>query len=303
MIYIDSNIKLSSKKFGYKNTLRIGTITYSVASLSEKHKKSKGGNSSVFKLLNPNNNQEFAIKFLKFPFNSTTKNHIKQNIRFTNEIAALKEAKSKGFENVVDFVAEGIKKIGKFEFQYYVMEKAKDDLNNYLKNNILPPNQKLLLSFEITKGLMQLHSMDLYHRDIKPDNIFIVEKNGKDSWKIGDLGLSAKRDQDLSEIEFQEKIGPYGWLSPEVTNKFLCEGSKLESVFDCKIDMKSDIFQLGKLLWYIFQGNIPVGQIIYSDFLIQNEEVFNLIFSMLSYDKKRREELAYYQEKFQNLSN
>jgi serine/threonine protein kinase len=294
MRYISGNIILSSRRYGHYNIIKNNRTFFTLDYLSPSHKKSKGGNSSVFKLIDPNNQTEYAIKFLKFPSNSSHPFNIKQNIRFDDEINALKEAKDKGFENVVEFLFDGTKKIGENIFKYYVMEKADSDLSSFLSNNTIPENQKLVLCYEISNGITQLHSMDIYHRDIKPDNIFIVTKNGKNIWKIGDLGLSVKRGKDLSKIEFREKIGPYGWLSPEVTNKVLCEGTTKSKLFDCVIDEKSDIFQMGKLFWFVFQGNIPVGQIRYSDFLVKNRDVYSLITNMLQYKKTRRKELSYF---------
>jgi serine/threonine protein kinase len=274
--------------------MSIGKTTYKIEYLSSKYKKSKGGNSSVFKLIEPNSNNEYAVKFLRFPSNSTNSNNIKQNIRFDNEINALEEAKNKGFLNVIEIFFHGEKKVGDFYFRYYVMEKAETDLSSLFAKETIAPNQKLVLSYEIIKGIMELHSVDIYHRDIKPDNIFFVLKAGAPKWKVGDLGLIARRDQDLSTIEFREKIGPYGWLSPEVTNKVLCEGTELEKIFDCKIDKKSDIFQLGKLMWFVFQGNIPIGQISIEDFILGDKQVFLIIKNMLQYKKDRRNTLEYY---------
>ena len=57
--------------------------------------------------------------------------------------------------------------------------------------------------------------------------------------------------------------------------------------FDCVLDEKSDIFQLGKLFWFIFQGNIPDGQLIRNDFKIDDDQVFGVILNMLSHSKTR----------------
>lgn len=303
MRYIKNFLILSSKKYDYKNIISHKKTYYKVEYLDPKNRKSKGGNSSVFKLINPNNEQEFVIKFLKFPSNSTNAFDIKQNIRFENEINALYEANSNKFENVIKIFFDGVKKIDGSEFRYYVMQKANYDLNSYLQQETIPLNQKILLSYDILKGINQLHSIDLYHRDIKPDNIFIFIENDKFIYKVGDLGLSAKRNHDLTKVEFREKIGPYGWLSPEVTNKVLCEGTEFERIYDCKIDFKSDVFQLGKLIWFIFQGNIPIGQIRYSDFEIKNKNVYSLLLNMIQYKKSRRKELNYFVNEFSQLAS
>ena len=156
------------------------------------------------------------------------------------------------------------------------------------------------MCLEVLEGIQQLHSLDIYHRDIKPDNI-LHTSNG---WKIGDLGLVDFRDSDFEIKELGEKIGPIGWLSPEAANKFLCEGEKKSNPnnHDCILNYNSDIFQLGKLFWYIFQGNIPIGQIDEDDFIVKDKELFDLLFNMLSHTKSKRSELNTLQAEFTNKS-
>lgn len=69
---------------------------------------------------------------------------------------------------------------------------------------------------QIAYGIKNLDSLGFYHRDIKPDNILIFNDN---QWRISDLGLVAKRDEDIDRPN--EFIGPKGWISPEAMNKYL----------------------------------------------------------------------------------
>ncbi len=268
-----------------KNILERGSHFYQIKPLSNKSIKSKGGNSNVFQLIDPNDDiNPCVIKFNKFKLESK-EDWKKQRIeRFEREIRSLEQAREAGFENVIQIIFDGSLKIGSGHYCYYVMEKADYDLTEYLEENEISVQQKILLCYEILKGIVQLHSLNIYHRDIKPDNIFIVN----DKWKIGDLGLIDFQNSDLSIDIIREKIGPYGWLSPEAMNKVLCEGTSREGTFNCEIKSYSDIFQLGKLFWYIFQGNIPIGQIIKKDFLLGDENIFEILFSMLQYLDSRR---------------
>jgi serine/threonine protein kinase len=91
-----------------------------------------------------------------------------------------------------------------------------------------------------------------------------------------------------SQDEEAEPIGPRGWMSPESMNKYLTEGKGFEHSFPCKIDHQSDIFQLGKVFWYIFQHNAPIGSVKESDFKIRNSKVYSIIKTMLNHSKSKR---------------
>lgn len=216
--------------------------------------------------------------------------------RFITEIEALMRAKDAGLTNVVEVYTNGILKIDGKEFPYYVMEKADSTLKDYvLDNPALDEQDRLSLCSQLLDGLRQLHGIDVYHRDIKPENIFMFGEDtgeGRVVWKIGDLGLIASRLKDYDYLG--ERIGPFGWISPEVMNKYLTEARGLE--FDCKIDNLSDIFQLGNVFWFVYQGNVPLGQVIYDDFVCQVEQqkltIFEVIRDMIQYSKTRRSIMA-----------
>lgn len=292
------NIYLSSKE--YLNVIEFNNSFFVLKNLSDDHGKSKGGNSSVFKLIDPNDDIEYVVKISKYPINRRDGSEFdnQQIARFEREIESLRRCVEKGCNNVIVFHFDGVLKIKSQEFRYYVMEKADYDLTTFLNENVLSVQQRFLLCFLILNGIKELHLLDIYHRDIKPDNILFA--NGE--WKISDLGLIDYRDPDFIIDRKGEKIGPFGWLSPEAINKFLTEkNASLD--FDCNLDEKSDVFQLGKLFWYVFQGNIPVGQIDYSDFKLGDQVLFDLIFKMLNHAKSKRCSLLEIESEFQKLTH
>lgn len=259
--------------------------------------KNKGGNSIILKLFEAQNidteNVEYDIpdmilKILKFKNEKTPS---KAEKRFKMEITALKESKERNSQNVIEVFHDGVCRVKHLykdryeEYLYYTMEYADSDLKSFIESNLdLTLEEKIDLCLSLAQGLKELWSLGYYHRDIKPDNIFFVNS----VWKIGDLGLLSKREEQ-SEIDRQnEFVGPRGWLSPEAMNKYLCEENDFPFSYNCIIDHQSDIFQLGRVFWYILQNNNPIGVFRRKDFYIKNEKIYQLIRTMLNYSKSKR---------------
>ena len=282
-----------------KNVLNIEGNDYFVNYIDSKTKKNKGANSYILTLTNI---QEYEIakevgeelepeyiikicKFQKYKDNTITK-------RFDNEINALADCNKRKFQHVIrasfsgsiEIPKENFQgKIGFPKYQYYIMEYGEYDLKQYIEFKDLKIYDRILLALDICHGLQELYEADFFHRDLKPDNIFFIEE----TWKIGDLGLSDHRY--LENIDNpNELIGPKGWYSPEAMNKYLTKNKGFKYKFDCYIDHQSDIFQIGQILWYILQGNAPVGSVKEKDFKINDSQLFAILKTMLNHSKQKR---------------
>ncbi len=258
-----------------------------------------GGNGQIFRIINPIDGDEYILKISKFSTEKAQENNNinKRILRFYREIEALRKAVDYIDEGIVEIYGDGNTEIEGEHFPYFIMEKCDCNLKEYLLSKEIPIEQRILLCFEIAKTFNYLHLNDIYHRDIKAENIFMKG----DKPIVGHLGLVYNRDSDINISEKGEIIGPIGWMSPESTNKFLVEKTKLASHFNCKIGSYSDVFQLGKLFWYIMQGNLPIGQVIFDDFNIRDEYLFELIFGMLQYHIDRRIKIEELEEKIRHL--
>lgn len=285
MIFQHNIIKLSPNS--YDNLLPRGGKFYRIDFLKKKGKYVQGGNGVVFKLIDEQEGLDFVIKVLKYPNQRKDNWKLKNRItRFEREIEALYVAKENSIQNIVNIEFNGLIQIDGLDFQYYVMEKCDCTLNEYLNDSEkeLSLFQKTLLCQKILTGVIGLHEYKIYHRDIKHDNIFFIGNEPL----IGDLGLVDNQNSDILINEKGDLIGPTGWFSPEAINKYLVEKTLNVNRLDCKIDAKSEVFQLGKLFWYIYQGNIPIGQVDFIDFIPQDELIYNILFDMLRYSKINR---------------
>ena len=126
----------------------------------------------------------------------------------------------------------------------YTMEKAEYTLEEFYKKeirNILETeSRKISLSCYILNIFAKLHSLDHIHRDISPNNIFMINKNAK----IADFGLG----KDLKAIAsfnttFTNNFGQYDYCAPEQR-----EGLK-------QADKRSDVYSLGRLINFIMTGS------------------------------------------------
>ena len=235
--------------------------------------------------------QRAVVKICRYHSGETSKKSKRRAARFEREIEALKKIKASGILNIaVDLFADDKYEIHttapthpKTSFRFYVMEKADRDLASYLAGSSIGEQQRLLICASLLQSLKQLHTLDIYHRDIKPANILLFG----DQWKLADLGLAAFRNEDVELDLPNERIGPIGWLSPEAVNKACSNRSHPKFDADIDISDASDIFQLGKLFWYIIQGSVPTGQMDITDCKLP--ALFTEIISpMLQYSKERR---------------
>jgi len=204
--------------------------------------------------------------------------------RETNEIVALKKFRvHEGEEGVPASAAREIKlfyairragghpNILKFfdvytpadegEVVYGVFEKMDTDLKIYVSN--LPPekNKKLdpmnmqSISKQLVNGLGYCHSLNIMHRDIKPQNILLnVSSNGILEAKIGDFGLSRSYSADRDHLT--RNVVTLWYRAPELLISPKIYGSEI------------DVWSLGAVLAEVafggplFAGNSEIGTLL-----------------------------------------
>ncbi|SLM34673.1 camk protein kinase [Lasallia pustulata] len=70
------------------------------------------------------------------------------------------------------------------------------DLAQYLKSPLSEPEIKQITE-DVVEGLKVMHAEGFTHRDLKPQNIFVVKKFPEPWWvKIGDFGIAKRRSMD-----------------------------------------------------------------------------------------------------------
>jgi serine/threonine-protein kinase len=124
---------------------------------------------------------------------------------------------------------------------YMVMELLKGDtLNDYLKRaHPLTLETCLDLMGQMCEGLAVAHVHRIFHRDVKPGNIFIQHDG---SLKILDFGVARLADSNMTASGFI--VGTPDFMSPEQAR-------------GKEIDHRSDIFSTGAVFYYMLSGRKP----------------------------------------------
>lgn len=280
----------------------LGEKAYFLNPLFSPDGESKGKNSCVFKGVDTEGEEDIIIKFCKYHSGRKSEIPVKKRNRFIREIQAMRLAQDNGINHsVLEIFDDGVHEIDGIEFLFYGMERADCDLDGFLKSAPHSLRDRIDMCVNVTSALMDLHDLGIYHRDLKGENIFVL--NGR--LKIGDLGFATFRHEDSSLDSMFERIGPTGRMSPEATNKSF--GLRDDPFFRANVDIDetSDVFQLGLLFWYILQGEIATGQITSDDFAHPEARMVydDVIFPVLQYSKGRRSTINNLGPVFRNVTD
>ncbi len=211
----------------------------------------KGGNGIVYKVVDDKGNF-FAKKVLK---NIKRKKNYE---RFKSEIEVLNNLKNK--KGIIEIVEHHFPtKISNTDFPYYIMPIG-IPFKEYIKTATRERIFELI--FELCDALEYLHSQGITHRDIKPDNILVVN----DSPVFSDFGL-ANFPKKKKVSALNESIGPRWTIAPEM--------KRISSVAEFK---RADIYSFAKTVWMMltqqwlgFDGQyIPNSNISIDNFVKMN---------------------------------
>ncbi len=105
------------------------------------------------------------------------------------------------------------------------------------------------------KALSEAHRMGLVHRDIKPDNLFVLDVEGEPFLKVLDFGIVKQLDGETTSSSGWSNMGVVRYMSPERLG-----------VQEREIDHRADLWALAVVAYELFTGVVPfTGQ---TDFLV-----------------------------------
>ncbi len=164
--------------------------------------------------------------------------------RFEREMEALARLEHIGIARLFE---SGVTLIDGVEQPWYAMEYVDGlALDEYVKRNALSVNQIFELTAKIARALHYAHQRGVIHRDIKPANILVGQNHQAKILDFGIAQLNAGNEASGFKTRFGQIIGTLAYMSPE-------QVSSSDSV-----DVRSDVYALGIVLYQLLSGQLPL---------------------------------------------
>lgn len=154
---------------------------------------------------------------------------------FVQEIQLM--SKLKGNSNIVayeDFAV--VEKTDGIGFEILIRMELLTGLPSYLRGSKFRVYDVIRLGIDMCKALEVCRELNIVHRDIKPDNIF-VSSNGQ--FKLGDFGVARTIEKTAAGLS---RKGTYSYMAPEIYN-----GNEY--------GFEADIYSLGIVLYKLLNFN------------------------------------------------
>jgi tRNA A-37 threonylcarbamoyl transferase component Bud32 len=220
----------------------LGTVLLGRYSVTRKI--GQGGMGAVYEATHTLIGKRVAVKVLldKYARREQVVARLEQEARLASSI---------GHEHIIDITDFGTTHDGR---TFVVMEFLEgESLAECLaREGPLPETRILQITFQIASALGAAHAKGIVHRDVKPENVFLLRRKDQDFIKVVDFGISkSMRASQPGEEE-----------SPRLTQTGMVLGTPLymspeQARGDEELDHRIDIYALGVIMYELATGQVP----------------------------------------------
>jgi eukaryotic-like serine/threonine-protein kinase len=196
----------------------------------------RGGMGTVYLAEHPGIGSRVAVKFLHESMASDPA----VVARFYDEARAVNLV---GHENIVGIYDLSVVPPGRYYFVMEYLEGA--TLQALLRAGKVPPDAARDVLLQACDALQCAHDRGVVHRDMKPDNVFLVRRRGREHFvKLLDFGIAKLRDGRPGSTAAGCVVGTPEYMAPEQ-----CE--------DGPVDARTDVYAVGVMAFELVTGRLP----------------------------------------------
>lgn len=221
----------------------------------------KGGFGTVLKVFQENTGEYFAMKVPQrfdsiFSNNqASTEESIEMSNKYIeNEINTILTLNDETFLYIFKKgEAKTFAKGKNVRFPVFIMELAEGTIENLItlesaQQLQIPMEEKIKIIKETINAISHLHSMNIIHRDLSPDNIFMVSRGGRISYVLGDFGASKRLYEAQNLGKSTRIVGHSAYLDP------------MRYLDNYRYDFSTDVYSVGIIITEILMGNFWIKE-------------------------------------------
>ncbi len=201
----------------------------------------QGGMGAVYEATHTEIGKRIAVKVLldKYAEREQIVKRLKQEAVLASSIR---------HEHIIDITDFGTTQDGR---TFVVMEYLEGEslAECLLREGPFEEQRVIHVAHQTASALGAAHKKGVIHRDIKPDNVFLVQRKGKDFVKVVDFGISKSvkvEDDDSTRLtQTGMVLGTPLYMSPE------------QARGDDELDHRIDIYALGVIMYELVTGELP----------------------------------------------
>jgi eukaryotic-like serine/threonine-protein kinase len=181
--------------------------------------------------------KRFAAKVLSSDLASSAE----ARARFTQEAHAASQLDHENIVTISDFGVTADQR------PFFVMELLRGQtLDQRLGDGAMSIEEVVAVAVPVARALSHAHHEGIVHRDVKPENIFLVQRSqGRWGVKVVDFGI-AKTPINPKLTTTNETLGSPLFMAPE-----MIRGE------DDTVDQRADVYSFGVLLYLMLCGRLP----------------------------------------------
>lgn len=206
----------------------------------------EGGMGTIFVGRHTGLGRYVAIKVLR-PELASRKDNV---ARFFQEAHTINRLRHPNIVESIDLVEDPL------DGAYCVLELLRGpDLKTRLARGPLSIESAIHIGVQLADALGAVHALGVVHRDLKPDNLILTQRDGRDdSVKLIDFGVAQIGQRDAAVV------GTAAYMAPEQASP------------GAPVDRRADVYSLGVLLFEIVTGRHPFPSATDSEYIVRHAE-------------------------------